>query len=89
MAFVQIIDNKIVALFIRAQPDIENIEEIQDDDARISDFLNPPKTVFDKIIALEQSVPPRRLQGALGGNAEDIAFIQNIEAQKVELRKQL
>lgn len=51
--------------------------------------LNPNADILAQIAALEASVTERRLQGALGGNPADIAWMANLESQKSALRAQL
>lgn len=89
MAFAQIINNKIIAIYPYLPKDINCIEEIKDNDPRIIEFLDQPPIIIDKIIALESSITPRRLQGALGGNKSDIKFMTNLEKQKNKLRAKL
>ena len=45
--------------------------------------------ILAQIIALEASVTERRLQGAIAGDTDDVAWFNNLEAQKNSLRQKL
>lgn len=85
--FAQIINNKVVGLFARPQPDVEGVIEIEDNDSRIVEFNQP--SILQQIINLENSISERRKREALLGDTLAIAFIQDIENQIIQLRNQL
>lgn len=51
--------------------------------------LTPPQLAEIEIARLEASVTMRRQREAIAGDESSIAFIQNVNAQIIELRKQL
>lgn len=83
--YAQIQNDKIIGLFIRPQPQLEGITEIDDADPRIAAFNAP--TAQRQIADFEATITSRRTRDAILGT--DHGWLANVEAQIAALRSQL